>query len=540
MCFEKGVFSTKGVKGMNLFRRFFTRDCFRQVMFNMGVLCLLVVCYKVFSISPSATQAGPKGQGLALGHAYGNPHDGPQVNPHGSLHGKGAFMHPNGPLNPVGITVGAGGPKANQGLGAISTTSFNTGSAANPKVHVISGAGGQMLVGKPNSNVVVKIASMPANSSAINQVKNKCANHPSGKGIVLAAGDLFSSAIDNLGSLSASLTVPDPIGAKGPNPAHGGSHDKKGDGNPGGGNGNGHWGQGNNGNGVGNIWTGNQGRGVGEGMAGGRKPEPPEPPGPPVPPKNNNDDGEEFIEPAPLYREAGLPAEEQEFEEGGCPALMNWFANELELEGENQISIDNAFTFSTDIPPCDRSARLKDAAGILADPCGVAALAEVVNEFVAPEVPISDEQMAMIAAALASHNDDGTHYAEASRWLDALAEYIGILNNEMGWSISNSIAFVLDKYGKPIEQIGDVNLIAYIQARLFGLLHSQGKVYNSGEAPTSESPQSMYVSEDMGPFGAEAAIAPASAMPSYVLAGLGVLGAMGAVLVRLVNSRKKE
>jgi hypothetical protein len=513
---------------MNLFRRFFTRDCFRQVMFNIGVLCLVVVCYKVFSISPSATQAGPKGQGLALGHANGN---GPQINPHGSLNGNGAF----GGLNPAGITVGAGGPKGNQGLGGISTTSFNTGSAANPKVHVISGGGNQMHVGKPNSNVLVKIASMPANSSAINQVKNKCAGHPSGKWIVLAAGDMFSGAIDNLSSLSASLTVPDPIGAKGPNPAHGGSHDKKGGGNPGGGNGNGHWGQGNNGNGVGNIWTGNQGRGVGEGMAGGRKPEPPEPPAPPVPPKNNND-GEEFIEPAPLYREAGLPAEEQEFEEGGCPALMNWFANELELEGKNQISIDNAFTFSTDIPPCDLSARLKDAAGILADPCGVAALAEVVNEFVAPEVPISDEQMAMIAAALASHNDDGTLYAEASRWLDALAEYIGILNNEMGWPISNSIAFVLDKYGSPITQIGDVNLIAYIQARLTGLMPSHGKVYNSGEA----NPQSLHANKNTGSFGAEAVIAPASAMPSYVFAGLGVLGAMGAVLVRLVNSRKKE
>lgn len=537
---------------MNLLRRFSIRDCFRQVMLYLVVCCLLVVCYKVFSISPSAIQAGPKGKALGHGKPHGNPHAGPQVNPHGSLHGKGAFIHPNGGLNPVGITVGAGGPKANitssganQGLGTIGTTSFNTGSVANPKVHVISGGGNKMFFGKPNSNVVVKIASMPANSSAINQVKNKCANHPSGKGIVLAAGDIFCSAIENLDTLSEPLPVPDPIGAKGPNPVHGGGHAKKGDGNPGGGNGNGHWGQGNSGNGVGNTWTGNQGRGVGEGMAGGSKHEPPvdpppEPPEPPVPPKSNNDDGEIFFEAAPLYTEAGQPAEEEEFEEGGCPALMNWFANELELEGENQISIDNGFTYSTDIQPCDLSARLKDAAAILAEPNGVTALAEVVNEFVAPEAPISDERMALIAAALASHTDDGTHYAEASRWLDALVEYVGILNNEMGWPISNSIAFALDKYGKSIEQIGDVNLIAYIQARLTGLMPSHGKVHDSSEVPASENPQSLHANEDTGPVGVDVSTARASAMPIYVFGGLGVLGAAGAVLVRLVSLKKNK
>jgi hypothetical protein len=219
---------------------------------------------------------------------------------------------------------------------------------------------------------------------------------------------------------------------------------------------------------------------------------------------------------------------------------MNWFAKELELEGENQISIDNAFAYSTDIQPCDLCARLKEAAGILAEPQGIASLAEVVNEFVAPEAPISDERMALIAAALASHTDDGTHYAEASRWLDALVEYVGILNNEIGWPISQCVAFVVDKYGKPIEQIGDVNLIAFIHARLTGLLPSHGKVHDNGEVPAFANPHSVHANDDTGPLGAEAAIAPASAMPSYVFAGLGVLGAMGAVLVRLVNSRKKE
>lgn len=492
----------------------------------------LIACFVIFCVfaglSAATALAGPKGKGLALGHSQGNPHSNPQVNPHGSPSGGGASFLAGGRVNPAGIKVGSG---------AIGTTSFNTGSVATPKGHVVSGAGNQMFVGAANSNIVVKIAS-PANSSAINQLTNKGVNHSSGKGIVLAAGDIFAGAIENLSTLSEPLTVPDPIGAKGPNPVHGGAHAKKGGGNPGGGNGKGSWGGGNTGKGFGNLWTRNQGRGIGEGMAWRWRFGRPERPNPPEPPEPPNSDEKINAEPAPLYTEAGQAVEEEEFEEGGCPALMNWLSNELDFDGENQISIDNGYVFSTDIQPCDLSARLKDASAILADPLGVAALAQVVNEFVAPEAPISDERMALIAAALANNIDDDTHYAEASRWLDALVEYIGILNDEMGRPISNCVAFVLDKYGKSIVETGDVSLAAYLQARLAGLMPSHGKVPDS-EFPASENPQPLQANDDIGPVGADVSPARASAMPIYVFGGLGVLGAAGAMLVTLVKSRKE-
>jgi hypothetical protein len=489
------------------------------------LITCFVICWVFAGLSAPAASAGPKGKGLALGHAHGNPHAHAEVNPHGSLSGGGASFLTGGRGNPAGIKVGAG---------PISTTSFNTGSGAAPKGHIVSGGSNQMFI-TANSNIMVKIASL-ANSSAINQLANGGVNQSSGKGIVLAAGDIFAGAIENLSTLAEPLTVPDPIGAKGPNPVHGGAHAKKGGGNPGGGNGKGSWGSGNTGKGFGNLWTRNQGRGIGEGMAWRWRFGRPERPKPPEPPHS---DGQINVEPAPLYTEAGQAAEEEEFEEGGCPALMNWLYNELELDGENQISIDDGFFSSTDIQPCDLSARLKDASAILSDPLGVAALAQVVNEFVAPEAPISDERMALIAAALANHIDDDTHYAEASRWLDALVEYIGILNDEMGRPISNCVAFVLDKYGKSIVETGDVSLAAYLQARLAGLVPSHGKVHDS-ELLASENPESMHANEDVGPVGVDVPTARASAMPIYVFGGLGLLGVAGAILVRLVNSKKNS
>lgn len=485
------------------------------------LITCFVMCWAFVGLSAPAASAGPKGKGLALGHAHGNPHAHAEINPHGSLSGGGASFLTGGRVNPVGIKVGAG---------PIGTTSFDTGPITTSKGHVISGA---------NSNIVVKITSPPTNNPAITQLANRGGNHSSGQGIVLAAGDIFAGAIENLSTLSEPLTVPDPIGAKGPNPVHGGAHAKKGGGNPGGGNGKGSWGSGNTGKGFGNLWTSNQGRGIGEGMAWRWRFGRPERPNPPEPPEPPNNDGQINVEPAPLYTEAGQATEEEEFEEGGCPALMNWLANELELDGENQISIDNGFFSSTDIQPCDLSARLKDASAILSDPLGVAALAQVVNEFVAPEEPISDERMALIADALANHIDDGTHYAEASRWLDALVEYIGILNGEIGWPVINCVAFVLDKYGESIEQSGDANLIAYVQAHLAGLMPSHGKVPDS-EFPASQNPQSFKDNDDIRPVDADVPTARASAMPIYVFGGLGVLGAAGAMLVTLVKSRKNS
>jgi len=176
---------------------------------------------------------------------------------------------------------------------------------------------------------------------------------------------------------------------------------------------------------------------------------------------------EDPLPPAPLHREAGEASEEEEFAEGGCPALMEWLANEVGIPAEDiQVAMADAFALNTDIQPCEMCARLKDASTILEDSEGthIPAMAQVVNEFVAPGAPITPEGMASIASALASP-EAGTQYAAAGQWLDALAEYVGILNTEMGFAGAESVTFA-GKYVTPIAEGDNASLTAYVEARL--------------------------------------------------------------------------
>ena len=71
--------------------------------------------------------------------------------------------------------------------------------------------------------------------------------------------------------------------------------------------------------------------------------------------------------PAPLAREAGEPLDPYEFGEGGCPALMQWFASEVGLsEDQIHVMLSNADYLATDIQPCEACARLKQHAGAMA------------------------------------------------------------------------------------------------------------------------------------------------------------------------------
>jgi hypothetical protein len=82
-------------------------------------------------------------------------------------------------------------------------------------------------------------------------------------------------------------------------------------------------------------------------------------------------------------------------------------------------------------------------------------------------MPPSPEQLAAIATALADA-EEGTHYATAGEWLDALARYIGILNDEMRWPTDGSVA-QLNKYAQPLLGGDDASLAAYVQVRLDAL-----------------------------------------------------------------------
>jgi hypothetical protein len=169
--------------------------------------------------------------------------------------------------------------------------------------------------------------------------------------------------------------------------------------------------------------------------------------------------------------------------EGATLANLQWLAEELGLcegdrEGEEgsrcqeltQAYLAGAFLQATDLRPHQAASQLRLLAEVLHDADGtrVAALTRVVSEFV-EAVPPSEEQMTSIAATLAEHTNDGTHYAAAGQWLDALAEYVGILNSDIGWTQDESVAFVMGKYCAPIAESGDAGVLAFVQMHLEGL-----------------------------------------------------------------------
>lgn len=214
----------------------------------------LLVCCLFLSMLPSVAMPGPKGKALGHINLHGNGigRGGVEINGIATGNtfnpsGAGAFGPTNGRVNPAGIIVGSGGVKINgiaTGLKPGNGNTFNPSSTgafspANiiPANSGVNPPGNNVFFTPPGSNIVV-ILNSQGNHIPVNKVKMA-----GGQKLVLAAGDAFSMAIPTIGSLSASLTVPDPIDAKGPNPTHGGSHPNKGDGNPGGGNGNGHWGR---------------------------------------------------------------------------------------------------------------------------------------------------------------------------------------------------------------------------------------------------------------------------------------------------------
>jgi filamentous hemagglutinin family protein len=171
---------------------------------------------------------------------------------------------------------------------------------------------------------------------------------------------------------------------------------------------------------------------------------------------------EGIIPPAPLVREL--------IEYSGCPVLLQAAATELGTTTETiQISIAQALATAPNIHPCDACANLVNYAVVLRDTEGayLQALAQVVNEFAASDAPPSEEEMASIADAIARHTDDGTHYAAAGQYLDALAQYVGLLNENFGYPMVDSVAFAADKYVGPLaEKTDNVAVSTYVASRL--------------------------------------------------------------------------
>ncbi|MEJ2705055.1 MAG: hypothetical protein P8Z79_21665 [Sedimentisphaerales bacterium] len=74
--------------------------------------------------------------------------------------------------------------------------------------------------------------------------------------------------------------------------------------------------------------------------------------------------------------------------------------------------------------------------------------------------------MASIAEAIADNAGTDNQYGIADEYLKALAQYIGILNAEMGLSMDEAVQFATANYVRPLSERGNANVAAYVTARL--------------------------------------------------------------------------
>lgn len=146
---------------------------------------------------------------------------------------------------------------------------------------------------------------------------------------------------------------------------------------------------------------------------------------------------------------AQLPAPLAQPVDEGCPALLLAAAEEI---GQDPAVFRNGILVNArNMQPCDTCQRLLRNADVLKDVDGtrLTALGQVLNEFVTTQAPPSPEQLAAINQAIAMHVKDGTAYAAAGQWVDALAAYVGILRSEIGLSQADALAVAMGKYGSP-------------------------------------------------------------------------------------------
>jgi hypothetical protein len=178
---------------------------------------------------------------------------------------------------------------------------------------------------------------------------------------------------------------------------------------------------------------------------------------------------EDPVPAAPLSREAGQAADEQEIGLDGCPVLVAAASAELGVPSETiEVSLANAYALNTDIQPCETCARLVNAAAILADENGssMAAMNQVFNELAPASSPYSPEMASLIATAFADRVNDATQYATAIEYLDAFVNYVAVLNSEMGSPVGDSIAYTMQKYGSGVTGSDNANMAAFLASRL--------------------------------------------------------------------------
>ena len=150
---------------------------------------------------------------------------------------------------------------------------------------------------------------------------------------------------------------------------------------------------------------------------------------------------------------------------------MGWVAKELGVEeGNIQIGVPNTLASEKGIQPYNAFTRLKKVALILKDTGGeyIKALNQVISQYASSNAPPTEEQMASIANVISSNAGANNQYALAGEYLDALAEYVKILHQELGFTTDQAVQLAMNNYVNKLA--GDNTAVsAYVSARLTAL-----------------------------------------------------------------------
>ncbi|MBN2594796.1 MAG: tandem-95 repeat protein [Sedimentisphaerales bacterium] len=177
-----------------------------------------------------------------------------------------------------------------------------------------------------------------------------------------------------------------------------------------------------------------------------------------------------YLPPAPLNMPTGPGLERTNIEISGCPALTKWAAKELGTdERMMEIFAVNGLASTVNIQPCEAYSNLKKAANVLTDGIHLAALIQVINDYAFGNAPLSTEQIASIAEALARNTKTKNQYGIAEKYLAALSDYVSILSMELAFSPEESVQFAYEKYVDRLADSGNVAVADYLAARLNSL-----------------------------------------------------------------------
>jgi hypothetical protein len=196
-----------------------------------------------------------------------------------------------------------------------------------------------------------------------------------------------------------------------------------------------------------------------------------------------------IVKPGPLIPPAPLP-DIIAWEVGGCPALMEWLADELGQapdkvqsyglsavsESRNAVGTGTSIAYKGDIQLCQLCSQLKNSAQVLSDPngLGTGALASVIAQVGPLAGPPTPEQMDAIAVALATVAED-TQYASAREFVEAVVTYVTTLTDNLGYDVADAVALFMENHGAPITEDESVDLyIGVLLSDITAQLESTG------------------------------------------------------------------